>query len=163
MMNPEDEAVIASPVGRLRLRARAGALLSLDFLDDTADCREPHSPFLRDVLARLRAYFLDPDTVPGLTLSDAGTVYQRSVWTALRAIPSGEAHTYSQIARRAGGCARSVAAACRANPWPIIVPCHRVVARDGLGGYCGATQGRPLEIKRWLLRHEGWRGADAGE
>jgi methylated-DNA-[protein]-cysteine S-methyltransferase len=162
-MGVDDEAVIDSPVGRLRLKARGDALASVDFLDDAAERREPRSPFLRAAVGWLHSYFQEPGMVFDLALSDAGTAHQRAVWTALRAIPPGEVHTYAQLARLAGGSARSVAAACKANPWPIIVPCHRVIARDGLGGYCGTTRGRALETKRWLLRHEGWRGVDGGE
>lgn len=160
-MRVDDEAVIDSPVGRLSLMARGNALMSVDFLDDNAERREPRSPFLRAAVAWLRSYFQEPGMVFDLALSDAGTAYQRSIWTALKAIPSGEARTYAQLARRVGGSARSVAAACKANPWPIIVPCHRVIASDGLGGYCGTTRGRALEIKRWLLWHEGWRDRTA--
>ena len=159
----DDHAVIDTPVGRLGLRAQANVLTSVDFLPDGADLREPLSPFLRTAVARLRAYFRDRETNFDLALSPTGTAYQRSIWKALAAIPCGQVQTYAQLAQQAGGSARSVAAACKANPWPIIVPCHRVVAKNGLGGYCGATAGRALENKRWLLRHEGWKGADGGE
>lgn len=158
----DDNAVIDTPVGRLGLRARADALVSVDFLEDTAELREPLSPFLRAAVSRLRAYFRNGGTNFDLALSAAGTAYQRSVWKALAAIPPGQVQTYAQLARQVGGSARSVAAACKANPWPIIVPCHRIVAKDGLGGYCGTTKGEALENKRWLLRHEGWKGTDGG-
>jgi len=159
----DDNAVIDSPVGRLGLQAQTDALVSVDFLEDTAELREPLSPFLRAAVARLRTYFREGGTHFDFALSATGTAYQRSVWKALAAIPPGEVRTYAQLARHVGGSARSVAAACKANPWPIIVPCHRVVAKNGLGGYCGATAGRALENKRWLLRHEGWKGADGGD
>lgn len=159
----DDCAVIDSPVGRLGLRAQADVLVSVDFLEDAAELREPLSPFLRTAVTQLRAYFRDAATNFDFALSATGTAYQRSVWKALAAIPPGAAQTYGQVARQVSGSARSIAAACKANPWPIIVPCHRVVAKDGLGGYCGTTKGRALDIKRWLLRHEGLKGADGGE
>jgi len=84
-----------------------------------------------------------------------GTPFQRRVWKALREIPPGRTITYSELARQLGTGARAVGGACRANPCPIVVPCHRVVAVNGLGGFSGDTSGRKLEIKRWLLRHEG--------
>ncbi|MGM0593267.1 MAG: methylated-DNA--[protein]-cysteine S-methyltransferase, partial [Pseudomonadota bacterium] len=73
-----------------------------------------------------------------------------------RAIPAGEALTYAELASRVGSSARAVAGACRANPMPLLIPCHRVVAVDGPGGYLGSTAGQALAIKRWLLRHEGY-------
>jgi methylated-DNA-[protein]-cysteine S-methyltransferase len=145
------------------LHAQSGVLVSVDFLPETAEPREPQSPFLRIVAARLKEYFRDGRTSFDFPLADTGTAYQRAVWKALIDIPPGEARTYGQLVPQEGGCARAIAGACRANPWPILVPCHRVVAQDGLGGYYGATTGRPMEIKRWLLRHEGWPGAGAGE
>jgi len=85
----------------------------------------------------------------------ATTPFQRAVWDALRAIPYGETRSYGELARAIGkpGAARAVGAACGANPWPIIVPCHRVIAADGaLGGYSAG-----LKWKRVLLELEGTR------
>jgi len=82
-----------------------------------------------------------------------GTPFQREVWWALRRIPYGKVRPYNWVARAIGhpGAARAVGRACGANPWPIIVPCHRVVAADGsLGGYSSG-----LKWKRALLRIEG--------
>lgn len=157
-MNGDDCAVIDTPIGCLGLRARSGTLVAVDFLEDTAEPRESPTLFLRSVAAQLAAYFHDRHAAFTLPLAETGTPYQRRVWRALATIPVGEARSYGQLARQVGGSARSVAAACKANPWPIVVPCHRVVAADGLGGYCGATAGHALEIKHWLLRHEDWHG-----
>jgi methylated-DNA-[protein]-cysteine S-methyltransferase len=84
--------------------------------------------------------------------SGRGTPFQRAVWRALRRIPYGEVRTYGWVARAIGrpGAARAVGGACGANPWPIVVPCHRVVASNGLGGYSAG-----LEWKRLLLGIEG--------
>jgi methylated-DNA-[protein]-cysteine S-methyltransferase len=73
----------------------------------------------------------------------------------LRSIPPGRTRTYGELASKLGTSARAVGGACRANPCPVVVPCHRVVAANGLGGFAGDTSGRKLEVKRWLLRHEG--------
>jgi len=104
---------------------------------------------------RLEAYFARPETRFDLPLALAGTPYQLRVWSVLRAIPVGETRTYGDLAHELGSAARAVGQACRANPCPIVVPCHRVVAKQGLGGFAGDTSGRRLEVKRWLLRHEG--------
>jgi len=81
------------------------------------------------------------------------------VWEAMQAIPAGETRTYGEIAAAIGSSARAVGGACGANPIPLVVPCHRVVASGGrLGGFMGAREeGFELAIKRWLLAHEGAR------
>lgn len=81
-----------------------------------------------------------------------GTPFQNKVWQAISEIPPGDTRTYQQIAHKIGrpNAARAVGAACGANPLPLVVPCHRVVASNGgLGGFAGG-----LELKQWLLDHE---------
>lgn len=80
-----------------------------------------------------------------------GTPFQQDVWRALRTIPYGETITYAELSRRAGhdGAWRAVGAANGANPLPLFVPCHRVVASDGIGGFTGG-----LDLKRRLLALE---------
>lgn len=62
---------------------------------------------------------------------------------------------YGELAEKLASGPRAIAAACRTNPIPILIPCHRVVAKAGLGGYMGETEGEALSIKQWLLQHEG--------
>lgn len=109
-------------------------------------------PFLAE---QLDAYFRNGSTRFDLPVELEGTGFQRKVWDALRDIPSGRTVTYGELARKLGTSARAVGGACRSNPCPIVVPCHRVVATNGLGGFAGDTSGRKLDVKRWLLRHEG--------
>ena len=80
--------------------------------------------------------------------------FQQAVWRAMLAIPTGETRTYGQVAAEIGGQARAVGGACGANPIPIIIPCHRIVAANHLGGYSGRGG---LATKQKLLKHEGWR------
>ncbi|HSD38895.1 MAG TPA: methylated-DNA--[protein]-cysteine S-methyltransferase [Rhodocyclaceae bacterium] len=84
-----------------------------------------------------------------------GTPFQRRVWQAIAEIPAGEIRTYGELSASIGGTARAVGQACGANPFPIVVPCHRVVAKTGIGGFANARDGWLLETKRWLLKHEG--------
>ena len=102
-------------------------------------------------LAALRAYFRGrpPRKLPAFDL--AGSDFDRRVWGALLDIPWGETCTYGALAARLGapGAARAVGAAAGRNPIAILIPCHRVVAAGGLGGYSGGT-----DAKRWLLAHE---------
>lgn len=106
------------------------------------------------VVDQLNGYFDDPGSTFSLPLNLRGTAFQRRVWHALMTIPPGDTRTYGALAKSLGTSARAVGGACRANPVPIIVPCHRVVAARGLGGYAGHTDGTLLAIKDWLLEHE---------
>lgn len=116
-------------------------------------------PLLAEALAQLAAYFdgtLQRFDVP-VDLGDQ-TVATRAVLMALyETVGHGETVTYGGLAARSGTevPARGIGSIMGANPVPLIVPCHRVVAGDGLGGYSGGDAGRGLETKRWLLEHEG--------
>jgi methylated-DNA-[protein]-cysteine S-methyltransferase len=98
--------------------------------------------------------------VPPLRLS--GTPFQRRVWARLRQIPPGATRTYGELARQLETSPRAVGGACRANPVALFVPCHRVVAASGAGGFYGQSTGRWPAIKRWLLAREGVTLAGAG-
>lgn len=104
---------------------------------------------------RFADYFADASAAFDLPIAVTGTPFQQRVWSVLRAIPSGSTRTYGEIAAELRSAPRAVGQACRANPCPIAVPCHRVVAVSGLGGFAGDTSGRRVAAKRWLLRHEG--------
>ncbi len=88
----------------------------------------------------------------------SGSPHSRKVWQALCNIPVGETRSYGDIARAIGSSAQAVGQACRANPWPLFVPCHRVVPVSAsghrAGGYAGQRQGPLADIKGWLLNHE---------
>lgn len=108
------------------------------------------------VAEQLREYFAGTRRDFDLPLAPEGTDFQRRVWEALRAIPFGGTCTYGDVAARVGSVARAVGQANRNNPIPIVIPCHRVLASNGIGGYSGENgEGKELDTKRWLLRHEG--------
>jgi methylated-DNA-[protein]-cysteine S-methyltransferase len=111
------------------------------------------SPAPPTVRAAVEAYF-DGElaALDGLAVRTSGTVFQRSVWAALRAIPHGETRTYGQLAAAIGKpkAVRAAGLANGQNPVALIVPCHRVIGANGsLTGYAGG-----IERKRWLLDHE---------
>ena len=111
------------------------------------------------IARQLNEYFAGARREFDIPLAPVGTPFQRRVWEALSRIPFGKTCSYAEIAGTVGcpGGSRAVGQANGRNPIPLIVPCHRVVASDGgLGGYSGG-----IEIKRWLLAHEGWTGAGA--
>lgn len=89
-----------------------------------------------------------------LPVMTRGSQFQQKVWAALEDIPCGQTRTYGEIAKLLGSSARAVGGACRRNPVALIVPCHRVVAANGPGGYGGKTAGHNMRIKSWLLTHE---------
>jgi methylated-DNA-[protein]-cysteine S-methyltransferase len=147
------DAVIATPLGRLGIEA-ATALTSIDFVSARTLLKTARTRVAHKACAQLKAYFADPRAGFDLPLAASGSDFQQRVWRALRKIPSGAAHHYGALAKRLNSAPRAVGGACRANPIPIVVPCHRVVAATGLGGFMGATRGRAMDIKRWLLKHE---------
>lgn len=110
---------------------------------------------IQTVFRQLRCYFTSAIPLQTIPLAPQGTSFQKSVWHELSKIPMGETRTYGEIAHKLNSGARAVGNACRKNPVQIIVPCHRVVSAKSLGGYAGETQGKQLDIKRWLLNHEG--------
>ena len=138
-----------SPVGDLTVSEENGAIVAVDWgwgRDQT------ETPLLARARSQLEEYFDGARTVFDLPLSAGGSAYRRRVWAALCAIPPGATRTYAEIARVAGGSARSVGQANGANPIPILIPCHRVVASGGaIGGYSG---GDGLDTKRFLLHLE---------
>src|ERR1700688_3149557 len=103
-------------------------------------------------MRQLREYFAGKRTEFSLPLAPEGTAFQRSVWRQLQAIPYGETISYGELARRVGNpkASRAVGSANGANPLPIVIPCHRVIAGDGtLGGFGGG-----LPTKQTLLALE---------
>ncbi len=143
------------PFYRLGVRLTPDGVCGLDWLPPDSPCRAPDDELAAAVCQQLQAYFDDPLQRFTLPLALAGTPFQSRVWQALRAIPATETRSYGQLARALGSAPRAVGGACRVNPAPIIVPCHRVLAASGLGGYGGATSGVRMALKRWLLEHEG--------
>jgi len=117
------------------------------------------NPLAERAARQLERYRDDPDAPFDLPLLVEGTDFQKRVWDAMCAIPRGRTRTYGELARELGGEARAVGQACGDNRLPIVIPCHRVVAAAGIGGFGHATGGYLLEAKRWLLMHE--RSADA--
>jgi O-6-methylguanine DNA methyltransferase len=138
---------LPSPYGPLTLTEKAGILTGLDW---RAGHDDP-SPLLYEAAHQLTQYFAG--TLQHFTLPlDFGTGIHDGVRRAMAAIPYGETRTYGAIAKELGTNAQAVGQACGANPLPILIPCHRVLGAQGLGGF-SAKGG--VETKVALLRHEG--------
>jgi methylated-DNA-[protein]-cysteine S-methyltransferase len=145
------------PAGALRVHVARDRLAAVERLagDPAPQPPEALDPLAARAIAALRAWFADPAVVPDIPLAPAPTAFQARLRQALCAIPPGQVATYGELARMLGSSPRAVGAACGANPLPIVVPCHRVVAADGIGGYGGAgAAGDAVAFKRWLLEHE---------
>ena len=157
-MRADYQALVEAPCPRLPcllgIRIEQQFLIGIDYLFADMRLPVPQTPFARKVVEQLRDYFTDPEYCFDLPLRMQGTPFQRRVWSAMRSIPAGETRTYGILADGLNSSPRAVGNACRANPLPVIVPCHRVVSVSGLGGYGGRTSGRNISIKRWLLDHE---------
>ncbi len=149
------QAIIASPIGPLGIVIEDGALYRINFLSDETTLQATDDEPTAQVVAQLQHYFKQADWHFSLPLQPVGTAFQQKVWQQLQQIPLGEVRTYGEIAWTLGSGPRAVGNACRNNPLPLVVPCHRVVAANGPGGFAGQTQGRNLSIKGWLLAHEG--------
>jgi len=139
----------------VRVQVRAGAICAVA-LEERRPVREgAENGLARRACEAIQQWLEGGEWPRDLPLSPFGTDFQLRVWSELLKIPPGRCLTYAELAQRLGSGARAVGGACRANPMPLLVPCHRVVAANGLGGFAGQRQGRWLEIKRWLLEHEG--------
>jgi methylated-DNA-[protein]-cysteine S-methyltransferase len=143
-----------SPIGWLEVTSRNERLISMSFVDERAENVE--TPLIARTLAELDEYFHRGRKTFSAPLEPEGTEFQRKVWAELLTIPCGKTLTYTDVAQRLGDlkAIRAVGTAIGQNPLPIIIPCHRVIGRDGdLTGYMGG-----LERKKWLLQHEGAMG-----
>ena len=139
-----------SSVGDLTVFAEGGAIRRLDWTRrDDSDPLPSHLAAARD---QLEEYFSGDRTAFDLPLSPRGSDFQRAFYAALCAIPYGETRTYGDLAAELGVSAQAIGQACGANPIPILIPCHRVLGADGLGGYSGAGG---VETKVALLKLEG--------
>ena len=148
-------AVLPLPVACVVIYTDHEAIEYIEFRPPGSALMAPSTEPARRFAAQLRAYLDSADNGFALQLADdVGSEHQRRVWQRLRAIPAGESISYSRLASDVGSGARAVANACRANWFPLVVPCHRVVAKSGLGGFAGHRDGWHLELKQWLLRHE---------
>jgi methylated-DNA-[protein]-cysteine S-methyltransferase len=150
------DAVIPTPLGNVRLGLRFAdtRLAGIDFLDQSMPLSIPESVPQQDVIEQLQDYFAEPARGFEVELALEGTPFQRRLWQALRRIPAGQTLTYGELARQLGSSARAVGGACRRNRIPVVIPCHRVVAKSGPGGFMGQTRGAAMTLKQWLLEHE---------
>ena len=149
------QAKLVAPFAVLGIRTEEDWLTDIDYLPINTQPLAPKNALAKEVCKQLQAYLIDASFTFDLCLHIGGTMHQQRVWQAIQAIPSGKTNSYADIAVQLHSAPRAVGRACGANRIPIVIPCHRVIAKNGgLGGFMNASDGNPLEIKRWLLCHE---------
>ncbi len=165
LMITQYEALIDAPFGVVAI-AMQDNQLAIDLLlespsQESLQLYHPtkiKNPAVKQAYEQIQQYLNQASTQFNASFyQQHGTAFQQRVWQAIAAIPLGQVASYGQIAGQIGSGPRAVANACGANSIPLIIPCHRVVAQNGLGGFMQGKE-NGLLIKRWLLAHEGVQG-----
>jgi len=149
--------IVKAPFGAIGIRSEMGKLRELVYLPPSYREKAPADAVAEKAAKQIARYFTEPDFRFTLPLADVGTAFQHKVWEVIAAIPRGDVLTYGEVARIIQSAPRAVGQACGANWFPLVIPCHRVTAAGGLGGFAHHDDetGFHLGVKRWLLAHEG--------
>lgn len=153
-MHPYDAILHFVPC-RVGVRFTGEALTGLSYLPADTPLTPNLDQRAKHLAHELHQYLQQPEHVFDLLFVPSGTPFQLRVWRALLAIPAGQVLSYGELATQLKTAPRAIGQACGSNPLPLVIPCHRVVSANGLGGFMHAASGAPLDIKAWLLRHEG--------
>ncbi|KMZ13375.1 Methylated-DNA-protein-cysteine methyltransferase [Candidatus Burkholderia humilis] len=150
------DVVIGAPFGKIGIRVDEKAVCEIAYLPGDVASIDTQNALAQQAVAQIRAYFQHPSMRFDLPLDAAGAAFQQRVWQGICRISAGQVWTYGQLAREIGSVPRAVGQACGSNPLPIVIPCHRVVAAGGIGGFAHHPgEGFYRNVKRWLLAHEG--------
>ena len=151
LFGPMYVASLASPIGKVYVESDGERIIRVGFPNNSRGRGGRPPKALKEAVMQLTAYFAGRRKKFDLPLYQVGSAYRKKVWERLMKVPLGKALTYAKMAEGVGGSARAVGSACGDNPLLIVVPCHRVIASNGLlAGYAGE-----LWRKKWLLEHEG--------
>lgn len=151
----EYSARIKAPFATLGVICNDTHLLAIHFLPTNVSAKSPVlNTIAHLVTVQLMIYLDKPNYKFDLPVKLSGSKHQLDVWHAIQKIPAGKTRTYGELAAEIDSSPRAVGTACGKNPVPIVVPCHRITAANGLGGFMGGKDDDPLAIKRWLLAHE---------
>ncbi|MGR3636237.1 MAG: methylated-DNA--[protein]-cysteine S-methyltransferase [Shimia sp.] len=141
------QITVDTPTGPMTLSERDGAIVRAEWESGGTD----DTPLLREAAAQLTAYFEDASNGFDLPLRVEASEFQQAVCDAMVAIPLGDTKTYGELSKELGVPAQAIGQGCGGNPIPVIIPCHRVLGANGLGGFSGLGG---VETKVWLLKHE---------
>ena len=150
---PQYEAVVEAPFGAVGIQIH-GVQVTIELLPKKHEVKQSQHKIAAQVARQVEAYFANSYNDFNFPVVYKGTPFQRRVWQVISAIPKGQVLTYGEIAKQIGSGPRAVANACGANHLPLVIPCHRVVAKASLGGFMNGADGS-LKVKKWLLKHEG--------
>jgi methylated-DNA-[protein]-cysteine S-methyltransferase len=148
------DVVIDFPKFKLGVKTREERVVEIRYLPVSVESFPAGNSLAERAAKQLEHYRENPDATFDLPLLIEGSPLERGVWQAMCAIPRGRTRTYGELARELGSDPRAIGQACGDNRLPIVIPCHRVVGADGIGGFAHSTGGYLLEAKRWLLMHE---------
>ena len=151
----EFQAKFDTPFALVGVRTEGELLAEVVYLPRSAGALAPTNALAERVGAQIEKYVADPGYRFKLPMKQVGTAFQRRVWELIAAIPSGATRRYGDLARDLRSGPRPVGQACGSNYFPLVIPCHRVVAAKGLGGFAHSSGGYLIEVKRLLLLHEG--------
>jgi len=148
------DVTVEFPKFKVGVATRDGVVTSLKYLHSSLPSIAAKNPLAEKAARQLEAYRRDANAAFDLPVVIEGTELHKAVWKAMRAIPLGKTRTYGDLARELGADPRDIGQCCGDNRLPLVIPCHRIVAADGIGGFAHATSGYLVEAKRWLLMHE---------
>jgi methylated-DNA-[protein]-cysteine S-methyltransferase len=148
------QAKLDTPLALVGVRTEGDELAEVVYLPRSAGAMAPANALAERACAQIEKYVADPGYRFKLPLKHVGTDFHRRVWEQIAAIPRGQTRTYGDLARALRSAPRAVGQACGTNYFPLVIPCHRVVAAAGIGGFANSRGGYLLEIKRSLLAHE---------
>ena len=153
---PSYAAIVEAGFGAVGIRTEHDVVRELVYLPRSFHEQAPCDALAERAALQVQRYLDDPDFAFDLPLAEVGTAFQRKVWQAIATIPRGRVLTYGGIAKHVGSAPRAVGQACGANWFPLVIPCHRVTASGGLGGFSNHDDetGFHVGVKRWLLAHE---------
>lgn len=148
-------ARLATPFAVLGIRTAGERLIGITYLPRGAATLAPLNAAAERACRQIERYLDDPQFRFTLPFDYVGTPFQCRVWREISAIRPNKTMCYGDIARKLRSAPRPVGGACGANRLPIVIPCHRVLGANGIGGFMKTRGGFPIEVKRWLLKHEG--------
>jgi len=142
-----------SSLGRLCLTTSNSRVVGLEY-DPAESALFKNNLPLGHIKLWLDRYFQGEPMHQDLIKMDQGTDFQQKVWRIMLQIPYGQTLSYGEVSTKLGSAPRAVGQACKRNPMPIFIPCHRIVGKHSIGGYEGAISGHKISRKQWLLAHE---------
>jgi methylated-DNA-[protein]-cysteine S-methyltransferase len=154
-------AIIPAPFGKLGIKTdmfeKSLMLSEVFYVAKDTPLLSAQNKLAEKAIQQINRYLVDPEYEFDLPLVPKGSLYQNKVWQQITKIPIGKVATYGDLAKKLSSAPRAIGGACGANPYPLIVPCHRVVSATGIGGFAHHDEeGYHRDIKTWLLQHEGF-------